>query len=83
MKIKGQTTTEIEVDDREMKKIVLKYIYENFDWGEDYYIKNGDVMERKVFHTTHSWSNLVLKRGASEKDYFIYGMVELIKKKRP
>lgn len=83
MKIKGQTTTEIEVDDREMKKIVLKYIYDNFDWGENFYINGGDVVERKVFHTTHSWTNNVLKRGATEKDYFVCGMVELIKKKRP
>lgn len=72
MKIKGKQEVEIEISEEERRWIAKDYLYEFFDWDEDYFIEDGEVKVRKSYHSSHSFNTNEKVRESSERDSLAY-----------
>jgi len=64
--VTGQVSITISPEDE--KQIALEYLYKEFGWSEDYFVKDGMVKERVTNHTTHSWEEVLTLREADQLD---------------
>jgi len=71
------------INSLEHKRLTLDYINKYLNWGENHFIKDDKVFERRLCHTTHSFYLDYEVREASDEDYFVAGVVEMIKKIKP
>lgn len=88
MLIKGKQTSEIqiEIDSLQQKGIVLKYIYNNFNWGEDFFIKENKQTKTPCVYNINYYGlrnsiEEVFLREASSEDMIIDSAVRAIKNK--
>lgn len=78
MEVFGTQQVKIEISDYEAKKIALNYIRKRFDFKEDYWIKDGKLLERHEYGGSHSWSEDEFVREATADDILIYSMINKI-----
>lgn len=70
---------EVFLNEEQQKNITLDFIFNKFNWRENYNIKNGKVVVIKTYHGSHSWSQEEVVRDALEIDYFVAGLIKRIK----
>lgn len=80
MEIHATQHLKVQISDQEQKRIVLDYLYKHFKWGKDFYIKDGNVMESVEYCGSHCWDEQKFRRKATEEDYFVAGIMKIIKK---
>ena len=90
MLIKGEkiSKVEIEINSLEQKRIVLNYIYQNFNWGKDFFIKENKLTKTLSVYNiiyydsgSRNWEEEVFIRKATEQDIMTNSFVEAIKYK--
>lgn len=80
MKIFGDLPVEINVSEREQKRIFFDFLYKKFNWGKDFFIEDGKVFESVEYHTSHSWFGKEFRREASELDCSVAEIIKHLKK---
>lgn len=70
MNVKGKALIEIELSDKDQIDITLKTLKRVMGWPEDAYIDeaSGDLMRDEVCHTSHSFTDHITIRTATEDD---------------
>lgn len=80
MIINATQNLQVSISELEQKRIVCDFLYKQFQWSENHFIKDGKVMKRVEYSTSHSWTDDEFCKEASEQDYFVAGLLKLIKK---
>jgi hypothetical protein len=80
MKINAAVNMDVEISNAQQKQICLSYLYDFFQWKFNYDIFDENVVETVLMGGSHSWSDTRIVREADEKDYFICGVLKLLKK---
>jgi hypothetical protein len=68
------------ISSEQQKRITLQYLYLNFKWSKNHFIKDGSVMQDVEYATSHRWTEEKFVREAEEDDYFVAGIIKLIDK---
>lgn len=73
-----------QISPQEHKRLALEFFYKKFNWGPNYFLKNsGDftfVCKSETFHTSHSWTEEIRVRKATEVDLAVEQALSLILK---
>lgn len=80
MEIHATQYLKVHISDHEQQRIVLDYLYKHFKWGENFYIKDGNVMECVEHCGSHCWDEQEFRREATDEDYFVAGIIKIFKK---
>lgn len=79
MKITGTAKMDIEISNSEAISIAIDTICKFNDWDKRWYIKDGEVVFDKMYHTTHSWSETINVRDAEPIDYAINSVLNTLR----
>ena len=76
MKINAKQHIEVEISDSEVRRIMLTQLKKIGGWSEDHYIDmNANpgpaLMYTETFHSSHSWTEKIFVRTATEIDLAI------------
>jgi len=76
MKINATQHIEVEISESEVHRIMVNKLKKIGGWSDDYYIDmNANpgpaLMYRETFHTSHSWTETIFVRTATELDLAI------------
>ena len=80
MKIKVKEEKEIKLTDKDIYLITIEGICRIHNIKGDYYIKGGNIVRAfENYAGTHSWSEEITVRVATEKDKFAIDLINSIK----
>ena len=74
MKITASFSQEVEITDLTRKQIAKDYFCEKTKWGKHWFIKEGEVLVKRHFHSSHYFCNEVLVRKATKEDFNVFDM---------
>ena len=77
-KIKATQEIEVFLTEQQTKHIVADFLKEKLNWGDDYFIEDGSVMKTQTYHSSHSWTNKIKIREASELDRALHVILDKI-----
>lgn len=80
MKISATQNLELEITQEEQKRICLEFLYQKFNWKSNYFLGNdGKIYCPQTFYSSHSFSNDVLIREATDDDGVLAHLILKIK----
>jgi hypothetical protein len=80
MKIKGTQNLELEISVEEQKRICLEFLYENFNWQNNYFFgDDGKVYCPQTFYSSHSFNSDIFIREATDDDKILASLILKIK----
>jgi len=81
IKVPHTQYVDVHLTNNNIDDIFLKKLYNLYNWKTSYYVKDGKVMEKVEYHTSHSFEIEETVRDASEEDYEAYEIINKIKEK--
>jgi hypothetical protein len=71
MNIQATQVINIDIAVPQQRKIAIQFLFDKFNWSEEYSIKDGNVFWNKMQYGSHSFTDNILLREASELDYHV------------
>lgn len=68
-KVRATQEIEIFLAEDQIKHIAMDFLKEKLQWHDKYSIEDGWVMKMQTYHGSHSWSDKIKIREASEIDH--------------
>lgn len=68
MQITATQTLNLTISKEEQKRIAVQTLREAAKWFPDQFVKDGQLIQRETFHTTHVWTEDSVVRDATELD---------------
>jgi hypothetical protein len=72
MKVTGTQQVQIDLCDKEAKRLVVEYLCKYFDWKVGYFLEDDYIKERVKYTTSHTWTETETVRKATQTDKHLY-----------
>lgn len=80
MKITVTKKYEAEISECEAKRIAIKCIRDAVKWVDHNYVEDGQLWLDETYHTSHSWTDHLVVREATEADLAAHTIIASILK---
>lgn len=76
MEIEATQFIKVILSEEQQKQVAINYLCGKYNWDRGYWIQDGWVMKVQKYSTSHSWTEDVRVRQATELDYFVAGVMK-------